>query len=316
MRKFNIISLMVVFLAACPAAEKGDPGLVSATGQAGAVGAVGPAGTRGAEGPAGTQGPPGPVVNSNPAEFIQNQSAAEQAASFRISGSAIGLGGFFFGGGSGDVKIPLDGVVGVDDQVVTRLYLIGSAADGGGLLTPEQMRNADVDGDGRITSLDTDAMRAISLGGSPAAVRQEARRTADIIADSAINGGSGDWNENGPSIGDFVRIGAYLAGTVDLTPRERARLDVTGDGRVDTLDSNVVFERIAGNNVTTAAARRANDSAYAATLSGYLKLGKLAATPPLPSDCNTAASGALAVDTNALMLYVCINGVWRSAQLQ
>lgn len=230
-------------------------GAVGPSGPAGAAGPAGPAGSAGPAGPAGATGPAGPPgPGANPADFIQNQSTMAQTASFRISGSAIAAQGFFLGGGDGDANN--DGSVNVGDRTAITAYLAGTVN-----FSPVQMVKADVNGDGRITAADRDLITEL-VGGSLslADVQREGRRLVDLQQTAETHGGSGDVNEdNVVSVGDQIVIRNALLGSTVLTPRQRARADVDGDGFVTSADIAAIGALFLGNANAAFEARYLND---------------------------------------------------------
>lgn len=288
-----LVSLTLLFpLTAC-SGEDGE----------GLVGPAGPAGEQGVAGPIGQQGPTGTA-----ADAIQNQQATIQSASFNINGSAAIGGGIYFVGGNGDLNG--DNVLGGADRVVLNNHLLGAT-----VFTIEQFQRADMDGDGRVTAMDRDIMTQVILGTPLADAQREGRRLLDLIHSNFVAGGNGDVNGSGGAAtsGDAQRIIGYLGGAVDLTPLERVRADVNGDGRVDRLDADLIIQ---GGAISLSAAKRASDSSHYATTDGYFVIGKQLAGAPLAADCSSGHIGAMAIDTVNFRTYTCFSTGWRFAQTQ
>lgn len=212
----------------------------------------------------GAVGPPGPPgMGATPADFIQNQSAVAQAASFHINGTAIATQGFFFGGGSGDANN--DGNVTIGDAVAISAWL-----SGGSSFSAVQLAKADVNGDGLVTGADVDLVLELINAGVPNVVQREGRRLADVQASTLTHGGSGDVNGDGaPGSADLILVRNAITGfqtlsdggvaPVTLTPLQRARADVDGDGHVTTADLSAIQSLALGVTDAAQRARYLND---------------------------------------------------------
>ena len=301
----------LVLVGGC-AGRPGDPGEAGAEGAAGPAGAVGEPGSEGPPGPTGPPGTPGvapPPTEEEGASYVRDNaaSAAPQSASLYVSGTIAVTGGFYFGGGSGDANG--DGNLTVADAVVVRNYLLGTTA-----FSVAQRQAADVNGDGQITERDAELIRDMFLGRSRAETNRDGRYEADVIANTRSHGGSGDADGNGSiSAGDRSTITAWLSGGT-LSPLQRARADVNGDGRVDRADREQVTEIIAGR-YDHDDARRAVDTAYYTTADGHFGIGKTTAGAPAAASCDSARYGLMTLDPNNQRLYVCSAGGWRSLSL-
>lgn len=291
--------------AGCSEGPSGEPGY---EGEPGAMGPEGPAGTTGPEGPAGLQGQAGEAADPE-ACIVDNDSAIAQGASIHLSGTIAALGGFSLLGGNGDING--SGEVTIADKQLLNQYLLGEAD-----FTIAQFQAADINGDGQLTGLDLDALDRLLLGEDPSEVREQSRYEADVIESSRRSGGSGDLNFNGEvTVGDRGALTSYFLGNRTLTPAERARIDLNGDGRVDIADQEHLNQLLFTENHDFAAAQRAADTAFFTTTDGLFGLGKQIAGPPPAGDCyvgNSNRTGILALDTTNHRLYVCTgSGGWR-----
>lgn len=90
-------------------------------------------------------------------------------------------------------------------------------------------------------------MPSFTLG---AARRLGAKASSSVTASRpAPDSGLGDLNQNGEvDAEDLRRVQLYLQGQYDLTPEERARADVNGDGQVTEVDATHIEGYINGSS--------------------------------------------------------------------